>query len=80
MLYRIVDEQAEAIEFTVGKDFRGVGIPLKDLRLKSNILIATIVRSGAIIIPDGNDYMDIDDIVVVVTTHYALDDLNEILG
>lgn len=80
MLYRIVNEQAEAIEFTVGKDFRGVGIPLKDLRLKSNILIATIVRNGVIVIPDGNDYMDIDDIVVVVTTHYALDDLNEILG
>lgn len=80
MLYRIVDEQAEAIEFTVRKDFRGIGIPLKDLRLKSNILIATIVRNGIIIIPDGNDYMDINDIVVVVTTHYALDDLNEILG
>ena len=80
MLYRIVNEQAEAIEFTVGKDFRYVGIPLKDIRLKSNILVATIVRNGTILIPDGNDYLDIGDIVVVVTTHYALDDLNEILG
>ncbi len=79
-LYRIINEQAEAIEFTVGKDFDGVGVPLKDLRLKSNILIATIVRNGSILIPDGNDYMDIGDIVVVVTTHCALDDLNEILG
>lgn len=79
-LYRIINEQAEAIEFTVGKDFNGVGVPLKDLRLKSNILIATIVRNGSIIIPDGYDYMDIGDIVVVVTTHCALDDLNEILG
>ena len=37
-LYRLADGQVEALEFKIGSGSALVGIPLKDLKLKPNIL------------------------------------------
>ncbi len=79
-LYRIVDGTAEALEFRVKKkDSDLIGIPLKDLKLKKNLLICGIFRKGRAIIPGGMDTIELEDQVVVVTTVKRMNHLHEIL-
>lgn len=78
-LYHILDNKAEALEFIVKDNAQIVGIPLKNLKLKSNLLIGCIHRKGEVIIPRGNDCMKVGDSVIVVTTQRGLDDIQDIL-
>lgn len=78
-LYHILDNKAEALEFIVKDNAQIVGIPLKSLKLKSNLLIGCIHRKGEVIIPRGNDCMKVGDSVIVVTTQRGLDDIQDIL-
>jgi len=78
-LHRLVDGAVEALEFSVGRDLPYLGIPLKDLQLKSGILLAGIVRrSGKIVIPSGGDSLEPLDDVIVVTTDTSLQDIHDI--
>lgn len=78
-LYRIADDRAEALEFRVGRDAPMVGVPLEKLKLKNNLLVACINRSGRIITPRGKDSMEVGDTVIIVTTNKGLKDLKDIL-
>ena len=78
-LYRLVGERVEALEFIIREECEYTGIPLKDLETKPEYLIACIGRKGKIIIPSGEDYMQVGDSVVVVTTKRGTEDLREIL-
>ena len=78
-LYKLVNNQVEALEFIAKENKKLTNKPLKELKLKPNILIAGIIRDGNAIIPSGNDCIMPEDSVIVVTTNTFLDDLNEIL-
>lgn len=78
-LYKLVNGQVEAIEFEVCEMPQKLDLPLKDLTLKDNILIAAIIRNNEVIIPGGNDQIKLDDRVVVVSSQYYFDDLSEIV-
>ena len=78
-LYKLVNNKVEAVEFQAKENGKLLNICLKDLKLKSNILIAGIIREGKVIIPNGDDMILLNDHVIVVTTNQFLDDLNEIL-
>lgn len=78
-LYHIFDDRAEAIEFRIDKNSPVVGIPLKDLQLKKNLLIACISRKGKAIIPNGDDCIQIGDTVIVVTMHTGFRDISDVL-
>lgn len=78
-LYHMFDSRAEAIEFRVSAKSDVTDIPLKDLALKDNLLIACINRSGRIIIPGGMDSIQAGDTVVIVTTHTGFQNLEDIL-
>lgn len=78
-LYQFVNGRVEAAEFLIKGDSKYLNIPLKDLELKKNNLIACIVRDGKIIIPGGNDHMQIGDSVIVVTMEHKLNALKDIL-
>lgn len=78
-LYRIASGKAEALEFRVSKEFKGLMIPLMDLKLKQNIILACVSRNGDLIIPRGQDYLAENDTVIVVTTVTGLNDLNDCL-
>ena len=76
-LHRIVNGAAEAIEFTVSPNTRNLEIPLRNLKLKSNVLLAVIVRGNQIIIPQGNSYMTERDRVIIIAPSGKVLDLND---
>ncbi len=80
-LHTIADGQVQAVEFAVDENTRNCGIPLKDLKLKSNVLLATISKGGQIEIPNGSSTIEPGDTVVVVTTRTdTLQNLNDIFA
>lgn len=66
-LYRLVNEKLEALEFIIRQPAPYVNVPLKDLKLRSDVLIASIVRGNDLIIPRGDDCIKLNDSVIVVT-------------
>ncbi len=79
-LYKIADNLVEALEFDVADDFEALDIPLKDLKLKKNLLIAAIIRDNSVIYPNGQSVIRQGDSVVVVTASERLYDLGDILA
>ena len=79
-LYKLMDGSVEALEFNVSADFKGADIPLKNLTLKPNILIAGIIRKRKANIPTGNDVILPGDRVVVIVSGQKLMDLSDILA
>lgn len=77
-LYKIADDQAEAMEFVVNKTTRNLGVPLKDLKLKKGILIAVIVHNNQIIIPEGSTKIEAGDTVIIVSRDSGILDINDI--
>jgi len=78
-LYSLMDDQVEAIEFLVQDEPSLVNIPLKDLQLKSDILIAGIIRQRKPIIPTGNDAILPNDRVVLLAARQHIQELKDIL-
>ena len=79
-LHHLVDGAVEALEFHVPDGTPLTGVPLKSLGLKSGILLAGIVRqNGRILIPSGDDMIEPEDDVIVVTTGRRLQDIQDIL-
>lgn len=77
-LYQLVNGRLEAIEFVVRDKKDYVDVPLKKLKIRSGILIASIVRGNELIIPKGDDCLMLNDSVVVVTTNKGFHDLSNI--
>ncbi len=77
-LYHMFDYRVEAIEFRVDGSSRITDVPLKDLRLKKDVLISFINRNGKIIIPTGSDCIKAGDTVMIVTKHSGFTQLIDI--
>ena len=77
-LYRLVNNQVEALEFIAKTEEEYYDKPLKEIKLKNDCLIACIIRDNKVIIPDGNSCIKLNDNVIVVTTHKNFDDLKDI--
>ena len=71
-LYHILDNQAEALEFSVKEASSVTDIPLSQLNLKENLLIACINRNGSIQIPRGQDTIQVGDTVITVSYTHLL--------
>ena len=78
-LYKLMDGKAEALEFRVQTDFPMTNVPLKDMRLRSGILIAGIIRNRKTIIPSGVDVILPGDRVIVLSAASGMHDLSDIL-
>lgn len=78
-LYHLFDSRVEAIEFRVQNESKITSIPLMELALKKNLLIAFINRNGTIIIPSGRDSIKVGDTVMIVTTHTGFNDILDIV-
>ena len=78
-LYKIVNNQIEALEFIAKSNSKIINKPLKDLKLKKNILIAVIIKENEVIIPKGTDIIQENDAVIVISKDLMLDELSDIL-
>ncbi|EGQ78746.1 Trk family potassium (K+) transporter, NAD+ binding protein [Fusobacterium animalis ATCC 51191] len=77
--YRLENNTVEAIEILVNSDSRINNIPLKDLKIKKNLIIAYIVRNNVAIFPKGTDVIKEGDRVIIITTESFFDDINNII-
>ena len=71
---------AEALEFRVSAESEVTGVPLQELSLKPNLLVACINRGGKILTPGGRDKIEKGDSVMIVTTQTGIDSLVDILA
>lgn len=78
-LYHMFDSRVEAIEFIVEENSKVSGVPIKDLKLKKDVLISFINHNGRIIIPTGNDEIEDGDTVMIVTKNTGFTDIDDIV-
>ncbi len=78
-MHHILDGKAEALEFRIKENSPVLGIPLENLNLKKNTLIACIGHNGKIISPRGRDIISVGDTVIVVTTHTGFKEIKDII-
>ena len=67
-VHAIADGKAEAVEFLVDTATKHCGVPLKEIKLKKNVLMAAITHGTKTQIPNGDSYFQKGDSVVVVTS------------
>ena len=80
-VHSIADGQAEAMEFLVDEHTKFCGKPLKEIKLKPNVLLVGIAHGGANEIPNGDSSFNRGDVVVVVTNGgHRLRQLNDIFA
>lgn len=79
-MYQLVDGKIEALEFIIKAETSYTNIPLKNLPIRPNNLIACIARKRRIIIPNGEDCMQVGDSVIVVTMERKIQDIKDILS
>ena len=76
-LYKMVNGQAEILEFSIRQDRWYLNTPLKQLKMQKNTLIAAIARKNEIIIPNGNAVLQKNDRVILFAKVMALDSLDD---
>ena len=69
-LHRILGDEGEMIELIATPEDSVVGIPLSKLQFIPDVLIATIVRKNAVVIPTGNDCIQSGDRVLIITKNH----------
>lgn len=80
-VHTIADGQVEAVEFRVDEHTQFTGTPLKDIRLKSGVLLVSITHDGQTEIPGGLSAFRVGDTIVAVTSHRgALRQINDIFA
>ncbi len=80
-LYKIVDDKAEALEFVVSDGFEHIGVPIRDMHLRKNILLACIIRGNRVIYPHGDDTIEAgDSVIVVAKSEEPVLELEDIFG
>lgn len=80
-VHAIADGQAEAVEFLVDDKTNFCGTPLKDIKLREDVLLVSITHGSKTEIPGGFSTFQEGDIVVVVTSHIgSIRQLNDIFA
>lgn len=78
-IYRVMGGQAEAIEFIAPNDAPYIGMPLAQLTVDPDSLVAVIVRGTKVIVPFGSDVIERGDHVVVMTKRTGVASLSDLL-
>ena len=80
-VHAIADGQAEAVEFRVDSSTKNCGVPLKQMKLKPNVLLASIIHGTKTEVPGGDStFSDGDTIVVVTSGRCVLRSINDIFA
>lgn len=67
-VHAIADGQVEALEFVVDENTHHCDVPLRELKTRPNVLIASIIHGSHPEIPNGNSTFQRGDTLVVVTS------------
>jgi trk system potassium uptake protein TrkA len=78
-LYNVIKGKVEATEFVIRNDSRIAGKTIEKLKLKPDVLIGAILRDGVVLIPRGQDTIEVGDSVIVVTKAMSLKSVNDVL-
>ncbi len=78
-IYSLMNGKAEAVEFTITENFEFTNIPLKQLKLDNDMIIAGIIRDNKCIVPYGDDYITTQDKVIIITKGQSVLDLNSVI-
>lgn len=70
-LHRLLGDEGEIVEFIVTADDPIIGVPLSKVNLVPDVLITTIVRKNAVVIPTGNDSVQVGDRVLIITKNHV---------
>ena len=79
-IHTIADGQAEAVEFLVDETTRYCGVPLKELKLRQNVLISSITHGSTTEIPSGDSMFRQGDTVVITSGREMLRQINDIFA
>ncbi len=77
-LYQLLGGRAEALDFRIVRDMKYLNIPIAQLPLKPNLLIALIVRGGKAFLPNGQSRLLLGDSVIVIAQDQRIKSLNGI--
>lgn len=66
LVENFADNRVEMMQLPIKSKVRAIGIPLRDLETPSNVLVAAILRDGAMLIPGGGDSVQMDDEVFLI--------------
>lgn len=78
-MYRLMDGKAEALEFIADPAAPYIHVPLKNLNVHKDALIAVIVRDNQVQVPFGNDTIEAGDHVVVISHRTGISELGQIV-
>ena len=73
------DKEFKSFEFKVDGELPLTGIPISQLKLKPNVLVAAILRGRSMIVPRGQDMILPGDSVVIVSKDLTLGTLTDVL-
>ena len=80
-LHRMVENQVEALEFRATAKTWYLNVPLRNVPLKKDILVAVISHNGVIVIPGGDSFFQEGDTVVIVAkSDMTLSNFNDIFS
>ena len=77
-LHDIAYGKAEVIEFAINGDGDMLGVPIRELSIRHDTLIAAIIRGSQCIMPGGSDTFMRDDVVIAVTTKFGMKRFSDI--
>lgn len=79
-LYRLADNQVEALQFRVPAGSAIIGRKLMELPIKESVLIAAaITQDGRRLAPSGQTVFHEGDMIIVTTTDHSLRAIDDIL-
>lgn len=78
-LYRFANNQVDAIEFVIDKDYEYCNKPLAELSLKEDVLIGFIVRGKEVIIPNNDTvFMKGDSVIIVAKADMGISQVGDV--
>ena len=78
-MYRLIGGKAEALEFLAEGNMPYMHVPLKDLNIDPDCLIAVIVRENKVLVPFGNDAIENGDTVIIISKRAGVSALDEVI-
>ena len=79
-LHHVANGQIETLQFQIKEENKMTGIPLSQLHLKKDVLIAAIIRQGKAIFPTGDDNLQVGDKIVVTTLLQNITQIYDLLA